>query len=74
MSGICIVFSTASKGFRSHIFISLTYTMEVGKNSPKDHRLASKAFSNINSMLTELVVNYQNRNLMEVNKLDSADP
>jgi len=55
-------------------FISLTYTIEVGKPSPKHQRTVSKESSKINMMVTELVVNYQNRNPMEVNKLDSIQP
>lgn len=45
--------------------------MKVGKISPKHHRSVSKTSSKINLMLTELVVNYQNGNLMEASKLDS---
>lgn len=48
--------------------------MEAGKTSPKCHGLIYKESSKINPMLTELVVTYQNRNLVEVNKLNSVDP
>lgn len=68
------VFPIASRELGSYIFISLMYTVEVGITFPKHHRSISKEFSKINPMLTELAVNYQKRNLMEANKVDSVHP